>query len=102
MRLFAHRAILLLLVLPSAVVGQSAEATRRENLRAAPNGDPIAVVEAGTPLEVVGSRESWLEVTLEGWVWMQSLQVTERGGFDLVVAAAEGENIRDRPSGAVR
>jgi hypothetical protein len=102
MRLTRLRAILLLLLaLPTAALGQSAEVTVRENLRATPDGDVVAVVDPGTPLEIVDRREGWLEVRLEGWVWMQSLQVTDRGGYDLVVTAAEGENVRVRPSGAI-
>src|SRR5688572_24878691 len=101
MRLTRLRAILFLLALPTAALGQSAELTVRENLRATPDGDVVAVVDPGTPLEIVTRREGWLEVRLEGWVWMQSLQVTDRGGYDLVVSAAEGENVRAGPSGAI-
>jgi hypothetical protein len=52
-------------------------------------------------VNVVGRDEGWLEIALEGWVWMPSLQVTDRGGYDVVVSAAEGENLRAQPSGEI-
>ena len=87
-------AVVLLLALPALASAQAAEVRVRENVRAAPGGEVIAVVDPGTGLQVVGRRESWLEVALEGWIWMRSLQVTDRGGYDLVVSASEGENLR--------
>ena len=93
-------AVVLLLALPALASAQAAEVRVRENVRAAPGGEVIAVVDPGTGLQVVGRRESWLEVALEGWIWMRSLQVTDRGGYDLVVSASEGENLR--PSGPWR
>jgi hypothetical protein len=70
-------------------------------VRREPNGDVVARVEANATMAVVGRRDRWLEVELEGWVWERSLQTSGQGGFDLVVSERQGENLRDAPSGAV-
>ena len=90
-----------LLALPASALTQTAEVRARENLRASPGGELVAVLEPGTPLRVMGSRDRWLEVGVEAWVWTRSLQVVDRDGYDLVVSADEGENIRTRPSGQI-
>jgi hypothetical protein len=41
-----------------------------------------------------------MEVDVEGWVWLASLQVAD-GEYDLVVSVAEGENLRSEPQGEV-
>jgi hypothetical protein len=37
---------------------------------AAPDGDTLATVVAGTDLAVVGRQGSWARVRMDGWVWM--------------------------------
>jgi hypothetical protein len=49
----------------------------------------------------VSTRENWLEVTLEGWIWTQSIQTAEHSVYDLRVSAPEGENLRSEPQGEV-
>lgn len=86
----------------SPVVAQStARARAAENVRREPNGDVVARVESGATMAVVGRRDRWLEVDVEGWIWERSLQATSREGFDLVVSEPQGENLRDAPSGNV-
>lgn len=76
-----------------------------ENLRQEPNGavpgKRLATVFQNTPVEIVGRRGQWREVTLEGWVWSQSVRSSTRDGFNLVVAKQGGENLRDRPNGRI-
>lgn len=43
----------------------------------------------------------WREVVIEGWIFTGSTEKTTRDGFDLVVTAPGGENIREAPNGAV-
>ncbi len=99
--------ILLLAILPSFGVptSSSAQASARvrteENVRKDPNGALLARLQAGTVVGVAGHRDSWTQVDMEGWVWSRSLQRTDRDGFDLVVSAEEGENLRDGPSGEI-
>ena len=95
------RVILFVALLPTALVAQSGTVRIKDNLRATPNGAVVAVLEPGLSLTIEDRRDSWLEVQLEGWVWMQSLQVAQSGDYDLVVSAAQGENLRERPSGGV-
>jgi len=72
-----------------------------ENLRAEPNGEVLGKVLPGLRLQVGEQRDRWLEVTLEGWVWLASLQTRSTGTYDLRVSAAEGENLRAEPRGAI-
>jgi hypothetical protein len=86
-----------------AAQSQPAAASVRvtENFRKEPNGDVLARLDPGTALTVVGRRQDWMEVVLDGWVWARSLQVAKRDGLDLVVSADGGENLRRTPSGDV-
>ena len=81
--------------------GQSGSVTAEENFRAQPNGALLGQLHSGAPVVVSQALEDWLEFDLTGWVWTQSLEVVGRDNFDLVVSAADGENIRSAPSGDV-
>ena len=72
-----------------------------ENFRKDPNGQILARLQPGTRVSIVGNRGKWLEAVVDGWVWARSLQVVKREGFDLVVSASGGENLRREPSGDV-
>lgn len=93
------------LVLATLAGGADAQSTARargaENVRREPNGEIVARVEAGATMAVVGRRDRWLQVDLEGWMWERSLQATTREGFDLMVSEPQGENLRDGPAGAI-
>lgn len=84
---------------------QTATVRVEENLRAAPNETIVGVLSPGAELRVVGRRTGWIEVELEGWVWIRSLQMADRDGHDLVVvpeeSGVERENLRLRPAGPV-
>jgi len=75
--------------------------TVEENVRREPQGQILGRLAAGTPLARVAAQGSWVQVTLEGWVWTASLQATNREGFGLVVSVADGENLRAGPSGQI-
>lgn len=72
-----------------------------ENFRREPNGLLLARLESGVAIRVLEREGNWTQVELEGWVWLRSLEDSEEPGMDLVVAADGGENLRDRPSGAI-
>ena len=72
-----------------------------ENLRAEPRGAIIGRLLRGSSFPVVARGELWVQVQVEGWMWLPSLQVTDRGGFDLSVSAAPTENLRAEPQGDV-
>lgn len=100
MRMSAPGAALLVYAIPTYALAQAAELRVRENVRAEPGGEVIAVMDAAAALDVVSRRGAWIEVALEGWIWARSLQLIDRGGYDLVVSAP-GENVRARPAGAI-
>ena len=74
--------------------------SREDNFRRDPNGVVLGRLASGTPFQVVSRQENWLEVEVEGWVWLESLQAST-AELDLVVSASGGENLRSAPSGSV-
>ena len=66
-----------------------------ENFRSTPNGEVLARLQPGARVTLVSTRGDWHEVDVTGWVWTRSLQVDQRGEFELVVSEEEGENLRD-------
>lgn len=94
--------VLLLLLCAEAVDAQGAARFRtEENFRRVPNGEVLARLDGGTPIQIVDRQGDWVQVDLEGWMWTRSLQVSPDAAFDLVVAEPEGENLRDAPSGTI-
>lgn len=90
--------LLLLFTLPAAGRAQTAEVTaEEENLRQEPLGKRLATVHRGTRLEVRGSEGRWRQVVLSGWIWTPSVGSVDREGYDLVVTADGGENLRRSP-----
>jgi hypothetical protein len=61
----------------------------------------LAQVSEGTEVEGGDSRDGWVEVTLQGWIWERSLGPSPEPGFDFAVRTAGGENLRDAPNGRV-
>jgi hypothetical protein len=76
---------------------------RRENFRRepGPDGRLLASVNEGAELRGGEVRSGWVEVTLEGWIWRQSLRAIASGEFDYEVSAASGENLRVQANGSV-
>ncbi len=77
--------------------------TRTENFRR--DNDPSAPLLA-TVLEAVelpgdSTVSGWIRVTVEGWVWGNSVDRTSRDGHNLVVTPRGGENLRTEPNGDV-
>jgi len=95
------RVILLFALFPTVLVAQTGTVRIKDNLRATPNGAVVAVLEPGLSLTIADRQVDWLEVQLEGWVWMRSLQVAQSGSYDLVVSAVRGENMREQPAGGI-
>jgi hypothetical protein len=93
-------AVSLLLVQPLHAQDQS-EISTDTRLRKEPDGTPLVTLPAGTEVEAKGARGDWHEVVVEGWIFSSSTAPTQRDGFDLVVTASEGENIRESPNGEV-
>lgn len=70
-------------------------------LRKEPDGTPLVTLPAGAEVEPREARGDWHEVVVEGWIFSSSTGPTDRDGFDLVVRAPDGENLRESPNGEV-
>jgi hypothetical protein len=77
---------------------------RTENFRREPTGQAslLATVNAGVEMVSESSSGRWIEVALDGWVWAQSVDSTDRTGFDLTITARSGENLRAEPNGTIK
>ena len=62
---------------------------------------PLVSLPAGAEVEARETRGDWHEVVVEGWIFSSSTGPTDRDGFDLVVRAPDGENLRESPNGEV-
>ncbi len=76
---------------------------RAENFRQEPGsgGRLLGRVNEGTELAGGARSGRWIEVTLEGWIWVQSVRPETQAGFDLAVSRSGGENLRDEPNGNI-
>lgn len=69
----------------------------RENLRAAPNGSCLGVLNRGADLTTLGSRGQWMRVALRGWFW----EASASGSAAARKVARDTENLRIAPGAAV-
>ncbi len=93
-----------LVAFPSVACAQTRyRTTRPENIRQQPGPDQklLGSVYPGTEFTASDPKDGWVEATLQGWIWGQSVSPTTRDGFDLVVSARTGENLRAAPNGPV-
>ncbi|MFV2006475.1 MAG: hypothetical protein ACC667_03470 [Longimicrobiales bacterium] len=100
-RFFIASGVVLALLAAAPVIGQTAVTSGEENIRAGPNGIVLGQVRENIGVEVLAEDGRWVRIRLQGWVWSRSLQAIDRDGFDLVVSAEDGENIRGAPAGDV-
>lgn len=80
---------------------QEAVVRMEENFRAEPNGEVLGRLDPGTRIRVGELSGDWTEATVQGFVFIPSLQVWPDSSLDLVVSAPEGENLRVEPAGRV-
>ena len=66
-----------------------------------PGGAALVSLARGLRLTPGRRSGNFLEVTVTGWLFTASTTPTRRDGFDLLVAAGGGENLRAEPNGAV-
>ena len=88
---------------PHVAAQQVYRVLRAENFRRqpAPSAAMLAAVVDGVQMNGDMTRDGWVRVTLEGWVWARSLQPTTREGHDVIVSVRGGENLRAAPNGRV-
>ncbi len=91
------------LAFPAGPLGaQDAQAVRRATaFRKDPGGTQLGMLQAGARVPTGRARGDWVAVTLDGWIYAPSVARTTRDGFDLVVSADGGENLRAAPNGAM-
>ena len=73
----------------------------QEDFRKDPNGRVLGTVLRGNEFAVVAEQGDWAQLELDGWIWAASVGGTNRDGYDLVVQADGGENLRVRPQGTI-
>lgn len=95
-------AVAVFLLFGSSLGAQTAsEISTATRLRKEPRGIELVSLPAGTSVAPKRTRGDWHEVMVEGWIFNRSIEQTRRDGFDLVVTATNGENIRSAPNGEV-
>jgi len=62
-------------------------------------GRRIARLAHGAVLAGGATRNDWIQVTLEGWIFATSVGRSDRPDFDLLVTRAPNENLRAAPAG---
>jgi hypothetical protein len=100
-RLPACAVAVLLLFAPCLLAQEVREISTATRLRKDPQGVELVSLPAGTSVEPKRTRGDWREVVVEGWIFNRSIDKTRRDGFDLVVTATDGENIRTAPNGQI-
>jgi hypothetical protein len=80
--------------------GQTVLVERQESFRSAPGGTVLGELMPGAEVIVESRDGEWTEVTVEGFVWLSSMQIHEPGELDLIISEPGGENLRAEPQGA--
>jgi hypothetical protein len=63
-------------------------------------GRRVARLAEGATVAATGStRNEWIQVTLDGWIFAASVRPSDRPDFDLLVARSPNENLRAAPAG---
>lgn len=66
-----------------------------------PGGVRLGRLAAGARMQASGSRSGNTQVTLDGWIWSESVRPEPRDGHTLAVRKAGEENVRDEPNGTI-
>lgn len=91
----------MLFLLPPAEAQQRRTTGSATTFHKEPNGVVLASLPAGSVVPVDTTQGQWSGATLEGWVPASAVTAAQRDGFDLVVAARAGQDLRREPDGAV-
>ena len=65
------------------------------------NDRRLARLARGAVVTSAETQGDWMRVTIEGWIWGESVGPTPRAGFDLAVTRAPEENLRSSAGGAL-
>ncbi|OGU00589.1 MAG: hypothetical protein A2085_02635 [Gemmatimonadetes bacterium GWC2_71_10] len=66
-----------------------------------PGGTRLGRLAVGTTLATGPRRDNHIQVTLEGWIFSQSVRRAERDGHNLQIAKSGEENLRAVPNGRI-
>lgn len=66
-----------------------------------PGGRRLARLARGAVVAGGATRDDWVQVTLDGWIFAASVGPSTRPDFDLLVARAPHENLRATPGGTI-
>jgi hypothetical protein len=61
----------------------------------------LARINPGTVVTGGETRDGWVAVTLDGWIFERSVRPSPNAEFDLAVRTRGGENLRESPNGRV-
>lgn len=89
---------------PQAIDAQDLyRVTRQDNFRREPGPEGRLLASVNEGAELVGGQpqDGWVEITLDGWIWRESLRPLSASRFQYEVSARSGENLRDRPNGSI-
>jgi hypothetical protein len=78
-----------------------ARTTREAAFARTAAGRVLGTLRSGAGVSAGPTRSGWTQVTVEGWIFEESLGRDVREGFQLGVSAAAGENLRVEPNGRV-
>lgn len=70
-------------------------------LTKSPGDQTLGTLAKGAQLAVGQHQGDYVEVTVEGWIYSSSLAPASRDGYDLVISARRGENLRQVAGGAL-
>lgn len=95
--------LVVLLALAATALGAQSRLRLSANapFHADPRGTQLGTLQSGTTVTLGRATDGWREATFEGWIFSASTGPANRPGFNLAVAAPEGENLRSSPNGAV-
>jgi hypothetical protein len=89
-------------LIPSRAVAQARQRVAvGTNLVKSPGDQVLGTLAAGAEVSTGQTTGDWTEVAVDGWMISRSVGATSRDGFDLVVVARSGENLREAPNGKV-
>ncbi|MBS1241382.1 MAG: hypothetical protein H6R40_809 [Gemmatimonadetes bacterium] len=100
-RLPALLAALLVLATSSLVAQSQLRLQGNAPFHAEPRGTQLGTLQAGTTVALGRTTDGWREATFEGWIFAASTGPANRSGYNLAIAAVEGENLRSSPNGTV-
>ena len=92
-----------LVLLAASSLGAQGRTTLSDatELRRGIGGIVLGTLPDGASVSAGRTEGAWTEVTLSGWIIATSVGPTARDGFDLIVTATDGDNLRVAPNGAV-